>query len=361
MPTKLQKLVDRWKNQNRDIHGRWANKEGSASSPSVEAGLFGAFSKPRSSSPPSEQSSKGKAGGDFGFINLGKSSLSKEAIATLDRSIELKAKHGQLSGEVTKLLADSSKDPQERARAVQEVRAQQAKVRAEFEASPHEQVMKNYLDTLITPASREAAEKKVNKEVTFSKAIADHVGGLENYDKMRGQVVDAYALMNGHIHTVKKVEVSMTQRASANAQEEVVRIYQPTARQVHHEVAGHMAESSNPELHDAAKSFLLRRAADAPPKKLSDMADLVYRDNEIAYPDKFIDPYVGKVYDHLDTLRPDAARKAGRKQMGSTEVLSMGLEHFTSPNSMTMLYSQDKEHFFLIAGMLEHLKNKKQK
>jgi hypothetical protein len=57
--------------------------------------------------------------------------------------------------------------------------------------------------------------------------------------------------------------------------------------------------------------------------------------NEKAYPDNFINPYVGKTYSN------------------STEVLSMGLQHFETPESMLKLWNADKEHFKLMTNFLE--------
>jgi hypothetical protein len=56
-----------------------------------------------------------------------------------------------------------------------------------------------------------------------------------------------------------------------------------------------------------------------------------YRSEEAAYPDNFIDHYVGKLY--------------GR---GITEVHSMGLQAFADPDKLVDLYKKDPEHFRLM-------------
>ena len=60
-----------------------------------------------------------------------------------------------------------------------------------------------------------------------------------------------------------------------------------------------------------------------------------YSDKQLAYADKFIDPYVGKIY-----------------QSGSTEVLSMGMQQFTSDTSMMRFAKKDFDHFAFVHGIL---------
>jgi hypothetical protein len=66
---------------------------------------------------------------------------------------------------------------------------------------------------------------------------------------------------------------------------------------------------------------------------------LDFESNEIAYPDKFVSPYVGKVY-------PDA-----------TEVISMGLERVASPQRLVDFASTDPDHFAYTVGILRNPKN----
>ena len=63
-------------------------------------------------------------------------------------------------------------------------------------------------------------------------------------------------------------------------------------RALFHE-AGHLIENLNPSLVDANKEFIKKRAFGRI-KKLYDLCNSdVYRSNEKAYQDSFIDPYVG--------------------------------------------------------------------
>jgi hypothetical protein len=99
---------------------------------------------------------------------------------------------------------------------------------------------------------------------------------------------------------------------------------------------GHHLEYSNPDYRDAAAEWRKSRASSDTPVKLRKIAKgQGYKDYEEAFPGKFIDPYVGKVY-----------------ASGSTEVISMGLERFSRPSDMRDFYSKDREHFLLTLGML---------
>ena len=60
-----------------------------------------------------------------------------------------------------------------------------------------------------------------------------------------------------------------------------------------------------------------------------------YNPSEKAYPDHWSSPYTAKSY-------PD----------GDTEVFSMGLQHFSDPESMWRLYIEDREHFFVSLGAI---------
>jgi len=112
-----------------------------------------------------------------------------------------------------------------------------------------------------------------------------------------------------------------------------------------HEVA-HRADYKNPEISLANRDWVRARCEkggfSSDPSKLSSLApNGKYKDDEIALEDTFVDPYVGKVY-------PDMA----------TEVLSMGLEHFSSDKLLTSLYQKDPEHVFLTLGAIKTMHGK---
>ena len=112
-----------------------------------------------------------------------------------------------------------------------------------------------------------------------------------------------------------------------------------------HELA-HRAEYKYPEISLANKSWVKARCEKGgfsdEPVKLSQLVPKdQYKDDEVALEDTFVNPYVGKIY-------PDMA----------TEVLSMGLEHFASPELLTKLYQRDPEHVFLTLGAIQTMQGK---
>lgn len=112
-----------------------------------------------------------------------------------------------------------------------------------------------------------------------------------------------------------------------------------------HEVA-HRAEYKYPEISLANKDWVRARCEkggfSGDQVKLSKLVpEGKYKDDEVALEDTFVDPYVGKQY-------PDLA----------SEVLSMGLEHFSSEKLLTRLYTQDPEHVFLTLGALKTMHGK---
>ena len=71
--------------------------------------------------------------------------------------------------------------------------------------------------------------------------------------------------------------------------------------------------------------------------KLRDITGVAgYGDSEVARPGDFYDAYLGKVY-----------------QAGSTEVISLGLEHFSDPELMEALYKKQPDLFDYVLGIAE--------
>jgi hypothetical protein len=103
---------------------------------------------------------------------------------------------------------------------------------------------------------------------------------------------------------------------------------------------GHTVEFQSKRARESARAFLERRTAGEQPVRLKDLVPgSSYDDSEKTRPDKFIDPYVGKVYWHF-----------GRSDH-HTEVISVGLQHMmTDP---VAFYRADRDHFRLIVGILK--------
>jgi hypothetical protein len=108
---------------------------------------------------------------------------------------------------------------------------------------------------------------------------------------------------------------------------------------VFHEYA-HFSEFENKQLAVASRKFIEDRATSSEPMKMNDITGYGgYGDNEMAFPGNFIHPYVGKIYGPAGTY---------------TEVVSMGVEKFMSPDRMAYFYKRDPEHFNFVLGAILH-------
>lgn len=111
-----------------------------------------------------------------------------------------------------------------------------------------------------------------------------------------------------------------------------------------HEI-GHFVEYSDSNVSQVATDWRSQRSS-GKPTKLNHLLDTsVYKDTDLAVPDAFVSPYVGRIY----YFKPNASE--------ATEVVSVGLEHFRDVDSMKDLYMKDKEHFFLTLGIVKYLQN----
>lgn len=98
---------------------------------------------------------------------------------------------------------------------------------------------------------------------------------------------------------------------------------------------GHFVEYDDSALAIATKDWIKSRATGNPEKLSKLTKNPGYRDDEEAYPDKFADPYVGKIYTY-----------------GASEVISMGVEYLSSPSEARKFFAKDPEHFYLTVGTL---------
>jgi hypothetical protein len=100
-------------------------------------------------------------------------------------------------------------------------------------------------------------------------------------------------------------------------------------RTLFHEM-GHFVEFTDPESTKIASDWVKKRAT-GDPESLQKMTGHAYAEDEMALPDNFFHPYVGKQYED-----------------GFTEVHSMGLEEFSDGYKVARLFKKDPEHFDLI-------------
>ena len=119
----------------------------------------------------------------------------------------------------------------------------------------------------------------------------------------------------------------------------------PSAKKVTFHEYGHGVEFRHPEIAIANKKWIQSRSTQKKLEKLSKLtSNANYKDSELAYPDAFIHPYVGKDYSD-----------------NTSEVFSMGIQYFTDFQKMQELFLADPEHFYLTVGSTIEIHNKNRK
>jgi SPP1 gp7 family putative phage head morphogenesis protein len=101
-----------------------------------------------------------------------------------------------------------------------------------------------------------------------------------------------------------------------------------------HELA-HAIEFSDARALARSRAFLKARAGNAQPKKLRELTGFAYGDQEVAWEDKFINPYVGKDYGDR-----------------ATEITSVGYEQMASPFGLGGLAGKDLDMLHFLLGQL---------
>jgi len=106
---------------------------------------------------------------------------------------------------------------------------------------------------------------------------------------------------------------------------------------LHHEF-GHSLEHTNPQVMRIALDFRASRSGNRKPVKLRTLTKSKnYGENEKAFPDEFVHPYVGKEY-----------RDARTGEDRATEVISYGVECMRQRDRAYELFVKDPEHFFIV-------------
>jgi len=149
-------------------------------------------------------------------------------------------------------------------------------------------------------------------------------------DDLRRDMATIYRLLGGKLGPVEFILEGRGQRAHAKGRFQVSVNGDFNKETLFHEV-GHLVEHWDSAFQKACEQFIEGRAT-GKPKRLSVLTGQKgYRTDEIAYPDSFIHPYVGKIY-----------------QGGSSEVFSMCLQQLVAPAKLVELMAKDPEHFNIL-------------
>jgi hypothetical protein len=191
-------------------------------------------------------------------------------------------------------------------------------------------VMNEYRDKLKEMSHQDASAISDSKNIDAS--------ALDAQTMIKESATEFYQITKGAgSSTLKKFEYT-TSRAYANKEQQTINIGSLQVPAIIFHEMGHHVEFEDSRIASAARDWRDKRATG----KESPLNEIVgssrYQENEIAKPDNYISPYVGKVY-------PD----------GSTEVISMGMEKLNSAQSMLDFYNQDREHFKFIIGVIKRV------
>jgi hypothetical protein len=213
----------------------------------------------------------------------------------------------------------------------------------ESQAKEASSLMSDLRSKLIesSPVSAQQAAEIVSKI-----KIEPEVSRIIPESKLRSHAEDFYRLTGGKGSSTLSSFTIEGARPSASAAKRNVNLGAiPSREMIFHEMAHHI-EYEDKRVGRASVDWVISRA-EGKLSKLKDLTGKGYNDTEVAVPDKFITPYVGK-------LNP-VTNAAGKVVAKSTsEVVSVGLERLTSPEAMAKFYMGDPEHFKFVLGVLRH-------
>lgn len=158
----------------------------------------------------------------------------------------------------------------------------------------------------------------------------------EKFDKLKDTVVEFIRLTNGMpLAHLKKIDILEGIRENASRSGGIQLNENSEKWVVFHEL-GHHVEYSNRAIGKASKEFIRSRRESDIEYKLSELTrNKNYLEDEIAYKGRFINPYVGKITPGL-----------------SSEVVSVGLQHFVDLDNIRKFAQQDPEHFYYMVGVI---------
>ena len=150
--------------------------------------------------------------------------------------------------------------------------------------------------------------------------------------QFKESLAELYRYLGGKLGIIYFVVEGRSKRAFARGRGLIALQGAINTETLFHE-CGHLAEAWDQAINAACLRFVKDRA-EGPPVSLRKLTgNHGYRLAEVAYPDSFIDPYVGKHYSHA-----------------ASEVLSMGIQCLANGASLRSL-AKDSEHLKLMVGI----------
>lgn len=209
------------------------------------------------------------------------------------------------------------------------------KLRSKVEAI-QEKIFSNVMQALnsASPISEDEAQKWANNNVSFDDNALRRLKKIGyKREEILKDIAQVYRLIGGKLGAVVfQYQARGGNRAFAKGKNVISVQGEFNKQTLFHEI-GHLAEHFDKGIQRACYQFITGRATG---KKMP-MRDITgmkgYKRTEYAFPDSFFHPYVGKDYGE-----------------GSSEVLSMAIQCFSSPKALTNLLAIDKEHFNILLG-----------
>ena len=213
----------------------------------------------------------------------------------------------------------------------------------------NEPIFKKVHDQLLQKSrvSDEQIKQEIGRLSISQKALNAHPelkSDLESYIKMTGKIPN-------NLSTIDFIK----DRAHADMFNQLLNIGRPRSsstesrKVIFHELS-HFEEFNNSNIGEAAAEWKRQKASNFAKNGQPEIKELKtldptggYGSDEKAFQDKYIDPYVGRIYP------PYLGRPI-------SEVVSVGVEHFASPRNMAELYLRDPSHFELSLGILSSLR-----
>ncbi|MCC8380456.1 hypothetical protein [Xenorhabdus sp. PB30.3] len=197
------------------------------------------------------------------------------------------------------------------------------------------ELMSDIYEALLSRSiiSQEDAELWANSQEITPSAIARMRKSVYPEFEVRRDMATYYQLVNGRLDTVRIVTTG-SQRAGAIINSATIDIDNDFDRLTLFHEMSHLLETD--ESIKLTNQLFIKNRASSSPQRLSELTNnSSYQNDEIAIPDRFYSPYVGKIY-----------------ESGATEVASMGMQQFCSLEKMYALYDSDKNMFTLMIGMM---------
>lgn len=253
-------------------------------------------------------------------IAQGERIFSKDDIAAYDKA------RNEAQSLKEQAIAAKSTDPQKYMELATQYNEKQAQANKMFEDNIYSKVVGG-----STNESKALAEKVEIIKIGTAKQLND--------DDIRKNVSDFFAISNGKgSESMQKISVQEGVRGSANEKFNSVSLPTGDTQRyaAFHEI-GHHIEFENPKYAELSRDFIMSRSTSDEPQSIREMTgNPAYRADEMAYPDKFYDPYVGKVGAN-----------------GNTEVIATATGELSSAKTARQLFNKDREHFMFTVGVLK--------